>query len=260
MWTTLALVAALATPVPTPTPLKTIYHLHVSPLCTGLRQSIGPAIGKILQNDEAIARSRPLLRSYVKAVASNGTSRDLDISRMERLITPMVKNSKDIERLLNDPYVFPKRPISDSDKQLLEIRAYLQESLAEQKDALNVLTGFIDTEQLGELQAAGTDLWKQIATSGETSTANKNSRGQSAQAAGLAPTPPPSGVLNAGVQSGPDRQVDPRFQETGNILGHNPLDAFDQAMGMYQGQLQYSEGQAADLVMKAVPQCGGKTP
>lgn len=260
MWTTLVLVAALAAPAPSPTPLKTIIRMHVSPLCTGLHQSIGPAIGKILQNDESIARSRPLLRNYVKAVATNGTSRDLDISRMERLISPMVKNSKDIRRLLSDPYIFPKTPISDSDKQLLEIRAYLQESLAEQQDALNVLSGFIETEQMGELQTAGNELWKQIAGGNSSGQQPSNQRGQSAQAAGLAPTPPPSGILNAGLPPTQARANDPRFQETDMIIGHNPLDAFDQAMGMYQGQLQYSEGQAANLVMKAVPQCGGKAP
>ena len=94
----LAMAVAMASPAPAATPPKTIIHVHVSPLCTGLRQNIGPAIGKVLQNDKTIADSRPLLRGYVKAVATNSASRDLQVSRIERLVTPLVKNTAAIER------------------------------------------------------------------------------------------------------------------------------------------------------------------
>lgn len=260
MWTTLVLAAALATPSPAATPPKTITHLHVSPLCTGLRQNIGPAIGKVLDNDKAIAASRPLLRSYVKNVATSSARKDLDVSRLERLIGPLVQNTNAIEKLLADPYVFPKVPISDSDKQLLAIRAYLQQVVAQQKNALDVISGFVNTEQLGDLQAAGNQ-YQQMLNGGTPSNAT---HGESAQQAGIAPTPPPSGVLNAGVgavgTANPARTNDPRFQETGNVVGHNPLDAFDQAIAQYQSELQGSEGQAADLVVKALPLCGSKAP
>jgi len=42
--------------------------------------------------------------------------------------------------------------------------------------------------------------------------------------------------------------------------GHNPLDVFDQALAQYQAQLQSSEGQAAELVVKALPLCGAHVP
>jgi len=259
MWTTLAVVVALATPSPAATPLKTIINLHASPLCTGLRQNIGPAIGKVLQNDKTIADSRPLLRGYVKAVATNSVSKDLQVSRLERLVSPLVKNTGAIEKLLNDPFVFPKKAISDSDRRLLEIRAYLQQVVEQQKGALDVISGFIDTEQLGELQQAGSDAQK-LTNTREIPKVQGGNGPQSAQAAGLAPTPPPSDVLNAGVANTPAQGTDPRFLETGNAVGHNPLDVFDQAIGQYQQQLQASEGQAADLVVKALPLCGSHVP
>jgi hypothetical protein len=257
MWITLAMAVALATPAPAATPLKTIEHLHVSPLCTGLRQNIGPAIGKVLQNDGTIAQSRPLLRGFVKASATNSASKDLQVARVERLITPLVQNTAAIEKLLNDPYVFPKRAISDSDRQLLEIRAYLQQVVTQQKRALDVISGFVDTEQLGQMQAAGEEAIKLTQTHEIPGAQGSDS---SARDAAAGPTPPPSEILNAGISSPPQIAPDPRLRDTGLVLGHNPLDVFDQAIGEYQQMLQASEGRAADLVVKALPLCGGRVP
>jgi hypothetical protein len=259
MWITLAMAVSLATPAPAATPLKTIKHIYVSPLCTGLRQNIGPAIGKVLQNDNTIAQSRPLLRGYVKATATNGISKDMQVSRVERLITPLVQNTAAIEKLLNDPFVFPKRAISDGDRQLLEIRAYLQQVVTEQKRALDVISGFVDTEQFGQIQAAGSEALK-LTQSHEMPNAQGGHSTGSAQSAGAAPTPPPSEILNAGVRNTPQQASDPALQNTDMVIGHNPLDVFDNAIGQYQQMLQASEGRAADLVVKALPLCGGHVP
>ncbi len=259
MWISLAMAVSLATPAPAATPLKTIKHIYVSPLCTGLRQNIGPAIGKVLQNDNTIAQSRPLLRGYVKATATSGISKDLQVSRIERLITPLVKNTAAIEKLLDDPFVFPKHAISDADRQLLDIRADLQEVVTQQKRALDVISGFVDTEQLGQMQAAGSEALK-LTQSHEIPGAQGGHSTGSAQSAGAAPTPPPSEILNAGVRNTPGQAADPALQETGMVVGHNPLDVFDNAIGQYQQMLQSSEGQAAALVVKALPLCGGHVP
>ena len=260
MWTTFVLAVSFATPAPAATPPKTIIQEHVSPLCTGLRKNIGPAIGKVLQNDATIAQSRPLLRGYVKAAATNSAAKDLQVSRIERLISPLVKNTAAIEKLLNDPYVFPRVAISDSDRQLLQIRAYLQQVVAQQKEALDVINGFVATEQLGQLQQAGADIYQKLTATREIPAAQGGNGPQSAQAQGAAPTPPPSEILAAGVRNTPQQQADPALQDTGFLVGHNPLDVFDWAIGQYQQQLQTSEGSAADLVVKALPLCGGHVP
>ena len=253
----LAMAVSLANPAPAATPLKTIKHIYVSPLCTGLRQNIGPAIGKVLQNDNTIAQSRPLLRGYVKATATSGLSKDLQVARVERLITPLVQNTAAIEKLLNDPYVFPKHAISDSDRQLLEIRAYLQQVVTQQKRALDVIAGFVDTEQLGQMQAAGQEALKLTQTHEIPGAQGGDS---SARDAAAGPTPPPSEILNAGVSKLPQMGTDPALQENGLVVGHNPLDVFDNAIGEYQQMLLSSEGHAADLVVKALPLCGGHVP
>src|SRR5579871_1658743 len=102
--------AALSTPSPAPTPLKTITHLRAQRLCAGLRRSVYPAVGHILQNDKLIAQSRPFFRDYVKQSASgNRAGVDLDVVRLESYITPLVQSTQAIEALLNDP-VYPAHP------------------------------------------------------------------------------------------------------------------------------------------------------
>jgi hypothetical protein len=246
-------VAAVPAPKPAPTPLKTITHVRTSPLCSALRRTIGPAIGKVLENDKLIANSKPLLHDYVKASATglNKGSQDLAVSRLESLIGPLVKNTQQIDKLLNDRYAFPKAAYSDDDQKLLQMRAQLLAVNAQQKKALDMISGFVDTQQLGELQAAGHEYDAALST-------NPKATGQ----VGATPTPPPSDVLNAGVENAsndPTRAVDPRYKNTDSVYA-NPLNVFEQQMSNYQQDIAGTEQVAAKTVIEAVPLCGGHIP
>ncbi len=254
-----ALIGAMPAPSPSPSPLRTITHEYVSPLCTGLRRSVGPAIGRILQNDKVIAQSRPLFRGYVKEVANPSSSKaaqDLQVMRLERLITPLVNNTQEIETLLNDP-AYPRTARTEGDRQLLAMRAHLVAVVQQQKGALDIISGFVDTQQLGELQAAGHEY--DAAINGTNTATGPGSNSNNSH--GLYPTPPPSDVLNAGVpDNSPGRQFDPRYQGTGNVLGYNPLDVFGNAIAEYQARIDPIENATAKLVIHAIPICGGAAP
>ena len=246
-------------PAPTATPLKTIEHLYVKPLCTALRRSVGPAIRSILQNDHSIAVSRPLFQDYVRSTSSGSQGAvDMDVMRLERLIDPLVKNTDEIDRLLGDP-VYRRKPQTDSDKQLLQMRAHLKAVLEEQKRALDLVSGFVDTEQLGELQAAGHEYDSAI---NSPDTKNSGAGGSNSQTPQTSPTQSPADILNAGLstQNDPGRKYDPRFFNTGSQVGYNPLNIFDQAMEEHQATIYQSEQQVTQDVFKAVPQCGGQVP
>lgn len=235
-------------------PLKTISHVRTSPLCTGLRRVIGPAIGKVLQNDKLIDSSKPLFHDYVKANATglNKGAEDLAVMRLENLVGPMVKNTQAIDKLLGDPYAFPKVAYSDGDQKLLQMRDQLEAVNEQQKKVLDIISGFVDTEQLGELRAEGHQYDNALSAN-----PNVNTK------AGATPPPPSSNIFNAGVdttKNDPTRKVDPRFQNNGSTLGNNPLDAFERTVAAYQGDIQNSEQAAAKSVVEAVPLCGGHVP
>jgi hypothetical protein len=183
---------------------------------------------------------------------------DMDVMHMEGLIGPLVQNTQAIERYLNDP-ILKRRPLSDTDKQLIEMRQHLLAVLAQQKQALDLISGFVDTQQLGELQAAGHDYDKAI------SGADVGTKGQSPTAVSTpvgAPTTAPNDLLNAGLPSSPSdpRSNDPRYSGTGNTVGYNPLKVFDQQVGVYQQSINSSENLAAQAVVKAAVECGGTVP
>lgn len=247
-------------PVPTATPLKTIEHLYVKPLCTALRRSVAPALRNIIQNDHTIAVSRPLFQDYVKTVTSGSQgATDMDVMRLEQLIEPLVKNTQEIDKLLSDP-VYRRRPQTDSDRQMLQLRAHLTAVLDEQKRALDLVSGFVDTEQLGELQAAGHEYDNAI---NSTQTHNSAPGGSNnSQTPQTSPTPTPMDILNAGLstENDPGRKYDPRYLNTGSQLGYNPLNIFDQAMEEHQATIYQSEQFVTQDVFRAVPLCGGQVP
>lgn len=257
--------AVAAAPTPAATPhLKTISHVFAKRLCTGLRRSIAPAVGHVLQNDRAMALSRPLFQSFVKnsSTGSQGAT-DMDVMHLERLIDPMVKNTEAIEKLLNDT-VFPRKAQSEEDKQLLAMRAHLEEVLAEQKHALDLISGFVDTQNMGELQGAGHEYDSQISSSntvhgGNAQVAQNATGGNTPQ---TSPTNAPANILNAGLsqQNDPARKQDPRFLNTGSVVGYNPLSAFDQQMDFYQQQIAVPESKVSAAIFKAIPECGGSVP
>jgi len=247
--------AAVSAPKPAPTPLKTITHMHVSPMCTALGKVIGPAIAKVLQNDKYIANSKPLFHDFTQASATgqNGAAKDMAVERLETLIGPLVKNTQAIDKLLSDPYAFPKVAYSDDDQKLLQMREQLRAVNEQQKKALDVISGFVDTQQLGELQAAGH----------EYDAALRAKPTNAGQTPNPAPTAPPADVLNAGVsndKNDPARAIDPTYKNTGSLVGANPLNVFENAISSYQQDIAGSEQDAAKTVVSAVPRCGGHVP
>lgn len=250
---------AATAPAPAPTPLKTITHIHSSPLCTGLRRAIGPAIGKVLQNDGYIARSRPMFKDYVQnSTLGSKAGVDMDVMHMEGLIGPLVQNTQAIERYLNDP-ILKRKAITESDKQLIEMRQHLQDVLAQQKQALDLISGFVDTQQLGELQAAGHEYDAALNSTDQKGNGTKTT---SAATPGPGPTTPPNDLLNAGLPTSPSdpKNSDPRYTGSNNVVGYNPLKVFDQQVGVYQQGISTSENRAAQVVVQAAVECGGTIP
>lgn len=243
------------TPHPAPTPLRTITHIYSSPLCTGLRRAITPAVGKVLASDRVIAQSKPLFDQFVRASADSQSkpAQDMAVERLDQLIGPLVANTERVDELLNNGSAFPRVAHSNDDRKLLKMRTELQAINDQQKHALDVISGFVATEQLGELQAAGHEMDAAVAPD------VKNQMATPAPVAPQASTPP---ILNAGVgnSNDPTRAMDPRYKNTDSTLGANPLKTFGNAITSYQQEISQREDVAAKSVLEAVPLCGGHVP
>ncbi len=239
-------VTAAAAPVASPTPappttLKVIGNVRSTPFCTALRQTIGPAIASVLSNDELIASSKPAFVTLYRddILAGSEARAHLDMNRLESLITPIVANVKRIDSLL------ASKP---NDPKLIAMREKLLAVAGQQKESLNVISGFIATEQLGEIQGASTPAnWENSFLLGSA---------QSSRPAPAANLPPAAGnLLKAGVQNRNPGPREPRYDTKNVGPTYDPFAPFVAQIDQQRATARTAESDAAVLVNDALYQC-----
>jgi hypothetical protein len=235
-------VAAPPAPSPAPlTPLKVIGSVRSTPFCTALHETIGPAIAAVLSNDDLIASSKPAFATlYHDDILVRSEARShLDLNRLESLITPIVANVKRVDTLL------ASKP---NDPKLQAMRDTLQAVLARQKESLNVISGFVTTEQLGEIQSAGApDNWASVFSAGPHT--------QSRPAPAQAPPPAAKNLFSAGVHNANAGSRDPRYDAATVGPTYDPFAPLVSQIQEQRLAAQTSESAAAQLVTAALTQC-----
>ena len=128
--------ATAPSPVPTATPQNypEIYHTMSRPLCSALATKIRPAIAMMMQNDATIAKSPPLFSDYIElSAAGSDSGRDMAVYHLNTLVTPLVQNSLAVQKLLEDPSVFPPAARSEDDQRLIDMKTKMLKTLARSK-------------------------------------------------------------------------------------------------------------------------------
>lgn len=245
------------------TPPPEIYHVSVRPLCSALRTKIAPSIGMILQNDKMIAKSPGLFKQYSTARFSQSAgSQQMTVYKMQNLVLPLADNILAIQKLLDDPNVFPPTARDDQDKRKLELRNQVLQSLAQQQAALDIINGFVETQQLADMQHEGMGYIRQMVGNDQVS-----KQGQPDPFANIAPADDPQRrpqafddtVIAAGLPPNP-YEVD-LTRIPGLILGFNPISALQQGVEFTQSQGQKSENTLAQSVNETVKICNaGQAP
>ncbi|HEY5342000.1 MAG TPA: hypothetical protein VIK27_13305 [Candidatus Aquilonibacter sp.] len=220
-------VLAAATPMPAPTPtapsLPLIYHSVSRPLCSSLQDRIKPALGMMIENDQTIAKSKPYFQDYIqRSMDGSNAGQDMAVMHLESLVTPLVKNTLAVQKLLEDPAVFPAVARSADDRRLIDIKVKMLKALAAQEAALDIINGFVTTQQLGEMQHEGFGFISAITGSGNP---NQSSQGITDL---IGPTPNPMHpqvfddfALQAGLAPN-QYEIDPTTIP-GLALGYNPI-------------------------------------
>jgi hypothetical protein len=267
--------ATAPSPQPTPTPpdLPEIYHTMSRPLCSALATKIRPAVALMLQNDATIAKSPPLFSDYIKlSAAGSDSGRDMAVYRLNNLVTPLVQNSLAIQKLLEDPDVFPTTAHSDDDKRLIDLKTKMLKSLATQQASLDIINGFVETQQLGEMQHEGFGymhaITGQYGTPGQPSAPGPNQEpgnqgqivGGSTQTNVNQNTPGDFDdlVLQAGLSPN-QYEFDPT-QIPGLQVGYNQIGKLKEGLEWTQDQSKKSEGPLSQAIVSAAADCGGQAP
>jgi len=247
---------------PTATSPPEIIHVITTPLCARLHARVRPAVAMILQNDVTIAKSLPEFKaygiaafgSYDRAFGDYGpTSYDsinvdspatrMALQRMSYLVSPIAQNLIASQKLLEDAALLaPTGNISD-DRRLAALKQQLLETVADQSASLDLINGFVATQQMGDLQHAG-----------ETYLGAINGTGLATSIRGPAtPFPGIADPSDAGLPQNP-YAVDPTAIP-GLGVGYNPLNRLVSGLKWVQAQTHEKENAAGAAVMSAITAC-----
>ncbi|HXM07844.1 MAG TPA: hypothetical protein VN936_10285 [Candidatus Acidoferrum sp.] len=247
------------------------------PLCAELHEHIGPAIAMMLQNDRTIKKSPALFSQYNRSAlygvnnsvsnsagdsggssvtpgdTSGGTmnpDQNMALLGMENLVSPIANNIIATQKLLDSPALTQGTGNPEDDKQLTDIRAKLLQALATQSAALDIVNGFVTTQQMGDLQHSGQEYISAINTPDAT-----NARG------GMG-TPTPNPLMQDPNQAGlpPNPYSVDLATVPGLTLGYNPVTRLLEALRWTIDETQKRENSASVAVMNGAQTCAAAAP
>jgi hypothetical protein len=258
------IMAAVSTPAPGRTPPPQIYRVITTPLCARLHDRIRPAVALILENDRSIAKSHPLFKKYAigafgaldpatnpngNPAPSTGDSINVDspatelaLQQLSYLVSPIAKGLIASQSLLDDENFRKSTGNPADDQKLAVIRDQLLATIAFQSASLDLINGFVATQQMGELQHAG-ETYLNAIQGGNTSTTmlqpESPSPLQDPNTPGLPPNP---------------FQVNPAAIP-GLSVGYNPLNRLVGGLQWLQTQTAEKENVAASTLSSAIADC-----
>ncbi|HTU71497.1 MAG TPA: hypothetical protein VMF11_14430 [Candidatus Baltobacteraceae bacterium] len=249
--------AGSATPAPAPTStpyLPEIYHTISRPLCSALVTKIKPALGMMIQNDAAIAKSPGYFQEYIqRAGEDNEVGQNIAVLHLENLVQPLVQNALAIQKLLEDPSVFPAVAQNPDDARLIQIKTQMLKALADQQASIDIINGFVDTQQLSGMQHEGFGYLSSINT-------GPNGQADPALQQLVGPTPDPTKpemfdnlALNAGLTPN-SYEIDPT-RIPGLALGYNPIRRLKDGVVWTQDQSKKHEAPLADTIITTTKYC-----
>jgi hypothetical protein len=251
------------TPTAAGTPPPQIYHIVTTALCARLHEHVRPAVALILQNDQKIAKSPPLFNKYLRAAlaaqdASNprfGTGApatgdsiynqspetSMTLQQMSYLVIPIARNLIAAQTLLDDEKLLAPTGNAADDATLAKIKSQLLETVAYQSASLDIINGFVQTLQMGELQHAGEEYLGAI-------------QGTDTSAQLAQETPNPWQDPNApGLPANP-YSLDPS-QIPGLTVGYNPLSKIVEGLQWLRSETGKREDAAGATLSQALSQC-----
>jgi hypothetical protein len=250
--------------VPIATPPPQIYHVITTPICARLHERIRPAVALILQNDGTIAKGPPLFKKYARAafvslnttadtrgnaapaaydstnVASPATS--MALQQMSYLVAPIAQNLITAQTLLDDGDLTKPTGNAADDEKLAAIRTGLLQTVAYQSASLDLVNGFVATQQMGELQHAGETYIGAIQGGNDTR--------------GIAGPPSPSPMQDPNAPGLPPNPYAVDLAAVpGLSVGYNPLSRILEGLAWLQGETNSRENATAATVMSALSGC-----
>jgi hypothetical protein len=218
----------------------------------------------ILQNDKSISKSPPLFNRYARGAFgaqdsaagnfSNGApapdsiyahspEASMALQQMSYLVSPVAQNIISAQKLLTAVDMTQPTGNPNDDKKLAQIKSQLMETIAYQNASLDLINGFVATQQMGELQHAGQEYIADVSQPDISATKPL-----------IRQTPGPLQDPNApGIQQNPysvDLAAIP-----GLAVGYNPLSRIVDGLHWLQAETIKREDAAGSSITNALAEC-----
>jgi hypothetical protein len=251
----LAPAAAAGTQAVATTPPQ-IIHLYTRHVCSVLHKTVAPSVGMMLQNDQTIAKSPDLFKAYNFALGyGSSASQDMAVQRLENLVGPLADNVIAIHKQLDNTDSFPTSIHGDDDRKILKLKNDMLRALASQEASLDIINGFVTTQQLSQMQHEGFGYIAAIAKPDAQKTGQLSPY--------LTETPPPGqdevqGTLsNAGLASNPYELDLARIP--GLTLGYNPVSRLKEGVEWTRTDAQKNEDVLSKDIVDLAKSCTSET-
>jgi hypothetical protein len=188
--------AAAPSPEPSPAILQEIGRVRSrTPLCSTLREAVAPSILALLKSDSVLsAGGRTFVTMGKHELERSRGQLELDRLQLDKQVVAIVKNLQAVDTLLMDTKRFPRVATTDDERRALAIKEQLLKIAKAQNDALNVISGTLETDRLGQMQ-------HDFPTKINAATAREGTRAEPGTAATDPDLGPVSYLGSAGVQS-----------------------------------------------------------
>ena len=256
-----------AAPLPKPAASSSappqIIHIYTRRLCSALEKTVKPAIGMILQNDQTISKSPKIFSDYNMAMGY-GTqgSQDMAVLHMENLVSPLVDNILAAQKMLGDPNAFPAVAKSEDDRRAIRLKEETLRTLASQEAALDIINGFVTTQQLSQMQHEGMGFIHSI-NQPDVKTNAQGQQSNSSLVSALTPSGNPGDggdttatLSNAGLAPNPYELDLTRIP--GLTLGYNPVMRLRDGIVWTQGNTKTHEDALSKDVFETVRACASQ--
>ena len=244
--------AAAPVPVPSASPLVEIGRTRSRNLCTTLRENVAPALAKMIAADIGIETGRQTFnRMGRNEVMGAAGSTQFDRIKLGNAVREVARNVNAAAALLADPNRFPVHPATDDQRDAAEMKQQLQAIVDEQKDALNAMSGLLETDLLGEMQNDIPDgVKKALSDKSKPSSAPPPERTTYVDAAGVAASSAGSPMPTMARKAVTDRSL-----SRDSLFGRTIYDDYGAQLSVNQEKIAKVEPSATVAIRAAVADC-----
>jgi hypothetical protein len=225
--------------------LPEIGRVRSKGFCTTVRDNVAPSLLGVLKTDELIGAGHRAFAKMADDAMRAPQAVDIDRIYLDKVVSAMAHNLRVIDTLLADKTRFPDAT-TDDDRFAQLVRAQLAAVSAEQKRALDLINGTVQTDRLGQMRA-------------EIDTGMQDSLAQNQAQSPTTTDPRTSFLDSAGL---PDMAPVPVLSQralltTSNTVGHRPYDRATAVLEHQQAQIAHAETVAAPTITAAAYACQG---